>query len=217
MGSRLHPRKLLVEGDEDKRVIPWLIEAHGLQWGKTRDEAIVFIEDFDGIESMLKPGVIEAELKLRGLQALGIMVDANDSAIARWKRIRAQCQKVVPGVPETLPERGLIATNADGLKLGVWLMPDNRSRGMLETFLACLLPDESQPLWDFANETVANAKQRGAPFRDAHEDKSKIHTWLAWQDPPGRQLHNAVMEHILKPTSPTSAPFVAWFRSLFGV
>ncbi|HVX63214.1 MAG TPA: DUF3226 domain-containing protein [Pirellulales bacterium] len=216
MGRRLHPKKLLVEGEEDKRVIPQLIEAHGVEWGENRQEWIVLIEQLGGIEPLLESAVIETELKVRGLEVLGIVVDANDSAAERWKRIRNRCAKAFPSLPETLPNEGLIDTNVDGLKLGVWLMPDNRSRGMLETFLACLLGDETQPLWQYANETVVNAKDRGAPFTDAHEDKARIHTWLAWQDPPGRQLHDAVKFQMLKP-SPLSAPFVAWFRSLYGV
>ena len=145
------------------------------------------------------------------------MVDANDSLNERWGRIRDRCQTAFPELPEVLPAEGLIETNADGLKLGVWLMPDNRSRGMLETFLACLLPAETAPLWEYANEAVAAAKAKGAAVRDAHEDKARIHTWLAWQDPPGRQLHDAVKFGILQPASPMSAPFVAWFRGLFGV
>jgi hypothetical protein len=207
---------LLVEGDDDWRVIPWLIEPHGIAWG-LRENPIVFIKSFDGIESLLKPGAIEMELKTSGLEALGIIVDANDSASERWRRIRERCIKAFPDLPEALPEMGLIVPNAEGLKLGVWLMPDNRLQGMLETYLALLIPDEAEPLWKYANEAVANAKKLGAAFSDVHEEKARIHTWLAWQDPPGRQLHDAVKFHILDPTSAASAPFVAWFRSFFGV
>lgn len=215
MGSQPRAKMLLVEGDDDRRVIPWLIEAHGIAWGPP-ENPIVFIKDFGGIEAVLTPGAIEMELKTPGLEALGIMVDADDDASQRWQRIRARCQGAFPGLSETLPVTGLIATNATDLKLGVWLMPDNGSRGMLETFLTCLLPDATEPLWEFACEAVANAKTRNAPFSDNHVDKARIHTWLAWQDPPGRQLHDAVKFQMLKP-SPLSAPFVAWFRLLYGV
>lgn len=215
MGSPTPTKMLLVEGDEDQRVIPWLIEAHGVAWGP-RENPVVFIKDFGGIEALLNPGAIEMELKTRGLEALGILVDADDDANRRWLRIRTRCQAAFPNLPQSLPAAGLVETNADGLKLGVWLMPDNCSCGMLETFLACLLPDASHPLWIHANNSVVEAKSLNAPFIDAHEDKARIHTWLAWQDPPGRQLHDAVKFQMLKP-SPLSAPFVAWFRSLYGV
>ncbi|MGK7904814.1 MAG: hypothetical protein AB4352_26095 [Hormoscilla sp.] len=32
----LHKKKLLVEGDSDKRVIPVLIEANGIPWGEKK-------------------------------------------------------------------------------------------------------------------------------------------------------------------------------------
>lgn len=41
MRRRIHPKVLLVEGNEDKRVIPELIEANGVVWGETPDEAII--------------------------------------------------------------------------------------------------------------------------------------------------------------------------------
>jgi len=88
MAKRIHPRKLLVEGNEDKRVIPELIEANGIQWGETADEAVVFIEQFEGISNLLKPGVIEAELKASGVKIVGIVIDANDNAGVRYNQIR---------------------------------------------------------------------------------------------------------------------------------
>ena len=75
MGSH-KTKRLLVEGDEDRRVIPYLIEANGVQWGESRSEAIVDIAVSDGIENLLRPGLVETELKATGLEALGIVIDA---------------------------------------------------------------------------------------------------------------------------------------------
>ena len=116
-----------------------------------------------------------------------------------------------------MPKKGVIATNPDGLKLGVWIMPDNESCGMMETFLKFLVPKSDDPILSFATKARDEAKSLGAPFKPAHADKAVIHTWLAWQDPPGRQLHDAIVQKILDPKSPHAAPFVAWFRSLYGV
>ena len=55
----------------------------------------------------------------------------------------------------------------------------------------------------------------GAPFLPNHRDKALIHTWLAWQDEPGRQLHDAVKHAMLDPTLPYAAPFLAWFKELY--
>lgn len=217
MAQRPRVRKLLVEGYDDKRVIPELIEANGIPWGETREEWIVSIQSMGGYEAIVAAGEIETQLKASGLEALGIIVDANDDAAKRWSSVRDRCVAHFPDLPESLPKEGVIATNPDGLKLGVWIMPDNESCGMMETFLKFLVPKSDDPIFSFATEARDEAKSRGAPFKDAHEDKAVIHTWLAWQDPPGRQLHSAIIETILDPTSPYATPFVDWFRSLYGL
>ena len=96
-------------------------------------------------------------------------------------------------------------------------MPDNRFRGMLEDFLIRLIPNESRPLYDLAENCVTEAARNGASFKGAHTRKAEIHTWLAWQDEPGKQLHEAVHHRVLDPAKPESHPFVDWFRHLFRV
>jgi hypothetical protein len=111
MRRRIHPKKLLVEGTEDKRVIPELIEANGITWGQSADEAIVFIEEFEGISNLLKPGVIEMELKASGVAIVGIMIDANADADGRFRQIRERCKSQFPNCPDILPAKGLIHTS----------------------------------------------------------------------------------------------------------
>src|SRR5262245_50947660 len=122
---------LLVEGDEDKRVIPQLIEANGVRWGERDEPKIVHIESYNGVEQLLQPGEIETHLKASGLKALGVMVDADEDAAGRYRQVCSRCLKRFPALPAELPTSGLILED-DGLRFGVWLMPDNRSRGMLE-------------------------------------------------------------------------------------
>jgi len=110
---------------------------------------------------------------------------------------------------------GLICANASGNRLGVWIMPDNHSRGMLETFLGFIVHNPQNALWTYATTTADGAHQQGASFRDVHRDKAHIHTWLAWQDPPGRTLGSALRDRCLDPNSPVCAGFVAWFKRLF--
>ncbi len=216
--SRRNPLRLLVEGDEDKRVIPNLVEANGVAWSDTAADAIVLIEAFDGVERLLAPGVIETELKQSGLRALGILIDANGDCENRWNRVRTRCTQAFSDLPSVLPREGLVATNVDGLRLGVWIMPDNHSSGMIETFLSHLItsPTESAVL-ELAKQAMDDARDAGASWKDAHEAKALIHTWLAWQDPPGQQLHLALLQRILNPLSPKSKDFIDWFRKLYQV
>lgn len=215
MAKGYQPKKLIVEGEQDKRVIPYLIEKNGITWGKTKEEAVVFIESY-GSDQFIDADVISTELKASGLTALGLMVDADDDLSARWTSIRNACLKSIPNLPDQIPQTGLILST-NGIKFGVWIMPDNLMRGMLETFLSYMIPDESEPLWKYSQEVVAEAKRKGALFIDSHIDKAYIYTWLAWQNPPGRQLHNAILEQILNPQHPKAQTFVNWFKTLYDL
>lgn len=217
MTRRILPKKLLVEGDTDKRVMPYLLEANGIAWIADDAQPVVHIEPCGGIEGMLKPGAIEGELAASGLEALGAVVDANGDAHRQWTRIRNRCLPHVPSLPTIIPEEGMQATTERGPRFGVWIMPDNRSTGMLESFLAELIPDESKCLFALAQQCLAEAAQRGAAFRPPHAPKASIHTWLAWQDEPGKSLHQAVDHRVLDPATVESKPFVRWFRHLFSV
>lgn len=212
----IHPKILLVEGKQDVRVIPELIEANGVNWG-TRNSPVVYVRDYDGYSNLVDPDVISTELQASGLSALGIMIDADNNTSERWQSIRDASLKSIPDLPETLPEEGLIHIAPNGIKFGIWLMPDNKMDGMLETFLTYIIPIGSEVLWQFAQEVTQEAKNKGAMFTDFQLDKANIYTWLAWQVPPGRQLHQAITERILDPKHPSAQRFVTWFRTLYSL
>ena len=205
-----------MEGATDKRVIPYLMEANGVAWERD-GRPVVHIEPSNGIEELLKDGAIESELAASGLQALGVVIDANGDARGRWSRMRDRCRNEFRQLPNEIPEDGFEVDHSDGPRFGVWIMPDNRFRGMLEDLLVRLIPNESRPLYGLAESCVAEAAQNGASFKDVHRRKAELHTWLAWQDEPGRQLHEAVHHRVLDPEKPESRPFVGWFRRLFRV
>ena len=216
MRARIHPRKLLVEGETDKCVIPYLLEANGVRWPDLPNPP-VYIEPSGGVDKILKPGVVEGEIKASGLEALGVVVDANGSASDRWEQLRNSCGGEFADLPEQIPADGLEVVHAVGPRFGVWIMPNNRIEGMLEDLLVRLIPDDSNALYKLARECAAEAGGKGAPFRDAHKRKAEIFTWLAWGDPPGLRLHEAVKHRVLDPKRPESRPFVNWFRRLFRV
>ena len=213
--ARFNPKRLLVEGDEDRRVIPEVMDKF-VAWGETKAQAVVEIESSGGIERLLEPGAIEAEINLPGLQALGIIIDADDQRAGRWASVVRRCREGLPDFPEVLPDGGLIYQATTGLRVGVWIMPDNQSSGMLETFLGQLIPIEQDQLWAFAQQASAEAKEKHrAPCSDSHRDKADIHTYLAWLDPPGQQLHHAVLHKALEGRTPLGLRFARWFVGLF--
>ena len=207
-----------MEGKTDQRVIPYLMEANGVPWPDHRDpDCPAFIHDYGSVDAILNPGVIEAELRASGLEALGLVVDADGDAAARWDELRALWGGEFADLPDQIPVEGLEVVPASGPRFGVWIMPNNRFQGMLEDFLVGLIPDDSSTLYQRARNCVAEARGDHAPFKSVHERKAEVYTWLAWQDPPGLRLHEAVKHRVLDPRRPESQRFVSWFRSLFGV
>ena len=227
MATRIHPRKLLVEGATDRGVIAALMEANGVPWPDPPNSP-VFIDTRGSVDEILKPGVLEAELAASGLESLGIVVDANGDAdrghagrrpepqgASRWGDVRSWCRSEFSNLPDQIPADGLEVVHSRGIRFGVWIMPNNRFSGMLEDWLVGLIPERSRPLYELAGSCVSEAQQRDAPFRAVHRTKAEVHTWLAWQDEPGLRLYDAVQDRVLDPTRPESQPFVKWFRGLF--
>ena len=207
-----------MEGKTDQCVIPYLIEANGVPWPDPRDpDCPAFIAEYGSVNEILKPEVIEVELRASGLEALGLVVDADGDAAARWDELRALWGGEFADLPDQIPVEGLQVVHASGPRFGVWIMPNNQFQGILEDFLVRLIPDDSSALYQLARNCVAAARDDNAPFKHVHERKAEVYTWLAWQDPPGLRLHEAVKHKVLDPTQPDSQPFVNWFRSLFGV
>ena len=212
----VHPKILLVEGNDEIRVIPELMKRNGVAWERNNEP--VYIDGNKGYQDLVKPGRIKPILKASELSALGIIIDADDNPLGRWQSIRNAVLESIPDIPKVLPEEGLIHTTLEGIKFGVWIMPDNKIQGMLETFLTYIRSINDEELWNFAQEVTQAAKSKGATFTDSHIDKANIHAWLAWQDPPGLQLHQAVMKKsILNPQHPNAQKFVDWFKALYDL
>ena len=140
-------KRLLVEGKKDKWLLPFLMEKNGVEWPKGNEP--VDIEDL-GRKLLTKPEA-SAYLKESGLRFLGVILDADDDAGASWRSVKGWFQEWFADMPDNIPAEGYIsAPNEEGIRLGVWIMPDNQTHGMLETFLKLLVRDKDQELWTFA-------------------------------------------------------------------
>ncbi len=221
MPKAIHQKLLLVEGADELRTIPELIEKNGVLWESSKGVPIVQIKDCKGYDNLSDPIGIKAELSAANRTALGIILDADEDPENRWRSIRNACRQSIPDLPDELPETGLIhqaySSSGNRIQFGIWMMPDNQQRGMLETFLAYLVRDEQDELWQYAQETAKIAKTHGASWKAVHRDKANIHTWLAWQDPTGCQIHQAITQRILDPKHPRSQPFIKWFWKLYSL
>ena len=130
-----------MEGKTDQHVIPYLMEANGIPWPNSRSDYPVLIEAYGSVDEILKPETTEFEIRASGPEALGVVVDADGDAAARWRDVRAWCNREFAGLPEEIPAEGLEVEHPGGPRFGVWIMPDNRFQGMLEDLLVRLIPD----------------------------------------------------------------------------
>lgn len=203
---------ILVEGKDEKRTLPEILEIAGIDWGERGSESYRIVE-FDGVENLLKPGEITAYLKATNVNNLVVIIDADTSPQRRWDQLCAALNSAVPLLPQEIPSAGFVTTLPSGRRFGAWLMPDNNLPGMLEDWLLSAISFQSDDLLQFAARSVEHSRAHGSPFIDSHTTKAQLHTYLAWQNPPGNQLHIAAKSklfHIVE-----SDPFVQWFKNVF--
>lgn len=199
---------LLVEGSDDEHVVKHLCGHHGLPQ--------LEIANLGGIEKLIESFPIR--LKESDVSALGVLVDADTDLQARWRSLRDHLLSAgYPKAPKSPKSAGTIwQAPADTLlpRVGIWLMPDNKTSGILEDFLRFLVPAES-PLFAHVEQSVAGIPAEQRRFSDLATPKAIIHTWLAWQEKPGKPLGTAITARYLDASVPQVTGFVDWLRQLF--
>lgn len=203
---------LLVEGRDDIFAIANLMIQHKVNF-KDRPAGVPDIKDCDNYE-----GVLEAiPMSAKTYNRLGIVLDADFPPSNRWASVRDRLRSppISLIVPDDLPPDGLVIVGwRPNSLIGVWLMPDNIEPGMLEDFLGNLIPPNDQ-CWPYTDEVVDTAKANGASFGLTHKSKARIHSWLAWQEPPGRPFGTAITAKLFLSGSPVGVRFAQWFARVF--
>ena len=206
-----HTYKLLVEGNDDQHVVWALCEKHNVP------ESFDVI-DCESVENVLK--AFEVRMKMGdNNQCIGIVVDADVNLKGRWDSIISILKKTGKYDCEAieLPQDGLILEPIDNTypKVGIWLMPDNNQNGMLEDFMAALAtPDDA--LMKKSEDVLSELETEGIQkYKPVHRSKAKIHTYLAWQDAPGRPMGQAITANILNADSELAVKFTEWLKELF--
>jgi len=78
------------------------MEANGVEWPDDQDRYPVRIHVYDGVTDILRKRAIRSRLAEKGVETLGIVIDANDEFGGRWQRLRDECGEAFPDLPETL-------------------------------------------------------------------------------------------------------------------
>ena len=201
------PRRLVVEGSDDKHSLIHVAERNGL----SLEGAGVWVHDAGSVEQAVE----HIGLGVKTYERFGIVVDADDFP-SRWQSIRTALSRAGVSLPaQDLAPDGLVVPGPRrDQKVGAWLMPDNRSSGALESFLEGLVP-EGDSLWLHADSATRAASDLGARFPERDLPKARMHAWLAWQLHPGRPFGIAVQAGFLSRESELSRSLIAWLTRLF--
>lgn len=200
-------RVLLVEGLDDCHVVMSLCGQHKVP-------AIFGLYECGNDDQLLKR-LNALVLQPDAPRVIGVVLDADTGVDKRWASIRAKMKYHNYQFPEVPAENGTVIESVGHLpKLGVWLMPNNQIRGMLEDFCLEMIEQEAR---ETAETAVVDAQRKGVcTFKAAHLSKAIVHTYLAWQDEPGRPLGQAITTQALRPHTQTSRAFTDWLTRLFA-
>lgn len=203
-------KTLLVEGKDDQHVIYAIRDIYEIP------KNAFTIEELGGIENVLKKTdstLIDGSIDI----CLGIVIDADEDLNARWQSVSSILERAgYKNLPASPDKNGTIFTQEYLPTFGVWIMPDNQiEKGYLETFLTHLVP-ENDKCWEHAKNSVTALEEK--PFvkeKVDHTTKAEIHTFLAWQEEPGKPFGQSITAKYLQADNPQCAKFVDWLKRLF--
>ena len=197
---------LLVEGPDDAQVFFHLLRHYGLH-------RQINIEHKAGIHRLLDQ--LDIELERSGLGRLGIIVDADTDIGTRWQSLRDRLIRCgYSNMPVEPQPQGTIVKKGERPIVGIWLMPDNTIPGMLENFISSLVPPDDL-LWPMANTIVQQVIVKDRRFPVTQTIKAHLHTWLAWQEEPGKPMGQAIAKHYFDANAPYAQRLINWLRQLF--
>lgn len=194
---------LFAEGQDDKHVVRHL-----------RDRnlpALSFeIQGKGGVDALLES--VGPEIKAPGRAAVGFVLDANDNPNGRWRSVADRIREA--GIrPPRAPRPGGTITKGPP-RVGVWLMPDNRSAGELEDFVQSMIPEDDSA-WELARRYIRDIPEEARKFLPKKRSRAELHVWLATRENPGL-MGAAIGRGDLKTDGPLCAAFLAWLEALFA-
>jgi hypothetical protein len=199
---------VLVEGRDDVEVVRHLLIYYNL-------EPYITVENKQGINNLLEG--LEVELMRRAETRLAVIVDADTDISHCWLSLR---QRLIEAGYTTVPPQpapdGTIIGQTNRPTVGIWLMPDNTLSGMIEDFISMLIP-ENDMLWPIAQNVVQQVIVTDRRFPETQTAKANIHTWLAWQEEPGKPMGQAITKRYLKADALHAQKLIAWLRRLFDL
>ena len=196
-------RVLLVEGINDKHVV-----RHLCYRNEPMPEFRIQVKE--NVDTLLAG--IGAELKAPGRKVVGILVDANENLGGRWDAVANKLRSESIEVPYSGPDPNGIVVECSP-RVGIWFMPNNRTSGELEDFIAEMIPPDD-PIWPRSQAYIDSIPSTDRKFKKKKALRAKVHSWLATRKEP-RLMGLAIRTGDLRTNGPLSQTFVEWLRKLF--
>ena len=215
---------LLVEGQNDKHVVWQLCGRDDSSFSIARDgyafsvtlsvESTAFlISDKENRSELIMS--IRQEVEAPSRRVVGVLVDADDDLESCWNDVVRGFERTDVQLPSSPTPGGTIIPEKDHQpRIGIWLMPDNRSHGELENFVLTMMPDEDK-VWPLSSKYIDSVCVSDRKFMPVKTDKAKLYAWLATRKEPGR-MGAAVGAHDLEVDGELCQNFLTWLTKLFG-
>lgn len=217
-------QKLLVEGDGDKGFFGQVCQSLNLN-----PQIVVTPKDCQSKKNSKQHVFKQIEILLKDfddgkLERLAIIVDADYQQVNNpdgYENTVKSVKAIVETAGFYLKNKnsnqigGLIFEHNDGFKdLGLWIMPNNQSEGMLEDFIKCCVSSDERVLFEHAIKTV---NQLDKPkFKQHRRTKAEVATWLAWQKVPGHGLYSTMTNSLIDETNPLFQELSSWLKHIFS-
>lgn len=205
-------KAILVEGKDDESVIYHLLTE------QQRETVDIMSKDND--DQLLKS--IFSELNVSQRDTLGVVMDGNNNYSGRWQAISQRFNEAGIKLADIPDPKGFISNetatfmevNFRPIRIGVWIMPNNRSNGELEDFIAKMIP-ESDPVWPRSQNYIDDIPQKDRDFKDKKVIRAKVHAWLATREEP-ILMGAAINAEYLKKDGQLCLDFQKWLTELLS-
>jgi hypothetical protein len=208
---------LIVEGNSEKHVILAICKAYSVP-------ELFDIEVAGNNEKARKRFV--AAIADSQYKKVGVLLD-NEPDQNVWDYFQNELPRYAAYYKDVLPKsltgEGLIIKSKQEHPhyddYGIWLMPDNSSKGTLEGFLIETRHNTSSSLWTFAETTLVGLEANSPPihkYKSVHRNKALIHTYLAWHEQPGSPYGLSFTQGAFDLTHAKVKALAEWLCQLFG-
>jgi len=228
----MRKKLLIVEGKEDQSLILALLQKimNAKKSKETSEEHQIIIEiadnkiyvhDSESDNNAFKK--FTTTIKNREEYShIGIIVDVDGSEKdkksihSRWQSFCEIAKKDFGyKLPKNFDKTKLnFQSDNDFAKIGLWLMPDNQSQGMLEDFVRKMIKSDDK-LHLHAEDIVNNLPERR--FGKTYTSKAIIHTWLAWQKQPNVDIYKGIDNKYFDVETELCNNFIEWIKDLFEI